>query len=110
MTDPFAAAVAERRLQLMFGLILLLALIVGTVFLSRQTQVSEGPEVDARVVRFGSYSTDVGDRPLVVVQLADGSIHQLMAARSILRECRVGSRISLVRTGAGLQVGIRGCD
>lgn len=67
-------------------------------------------EEQAEVVRFGAYHTEEGARPLVLVRMNDGRIVQLGVSRSQTRNCRVGSRIQLVRRGDTLNVHSSGCS
>jgi hypothetical protein len=75
------------------------------------TRPYQDPAVDeqATIMRFGSYAGKYGNRPVVIVRRADGTIRQLRVEEGVTRSCRAGGRIHLVRRGAALFVGPRGC-
>lgn len=71
----------------------------------------DGPtnEELGKVARFGSYATDRGHQPTVIVRAADGRRRELKASPESLRHCRVGGTVRLIRTEHSLQVDPRGC-
>ena len=71
---------------------------------------TRAPErVQAELVRFGSRATDEGDKPVLFVRLADGTVGQVPASRSDARLCRVGQRVQLMRRGSLLTLQPGGC-
>jgi hypothetical protein len=62
-----------------------------------------------RIVGFGTYATQFGDQPLLKVEMSDGRVIELQAPDPIIRGCRVGSQIELMRRPHDLQVSPRGC-
>lgn len=84
----------------------ILAAVVAAILLWR-----DGPPHDelGRVVRFGSYVTELGNQPTVIVRAADGRQRELKASPEALRHCRVGDTVRLIRTEHSLQVDPRGC-
>ena len=109
MADPFVAEVRASRIQRGFGLLLMIALIGAAIFVAGRTHVSGGETVEARVLRFGSYASEVGEMPLVIVQLDNGSTAEVRASRNVIAGCERGSTISLVQKGSALVVGPKGC-
>jgi hypothetical protein len=63
----------------------------------------------ARVVGFESYANQVGDHPIVVVRMADGSERQVPIPTSSLRRCKIGSTIRLLRWPHTIDVAPEGC-
>ena len=98
-----------ERLQRAFGMLLLAILVVGAILVAGRTHSGNGEIVEARILRFERYATDLGEMPLVVVQLADGSVRQVPARRNAIGGCKRGSAISLLRNGSALSVGPKGC-
>lgn len=84
----------------------ILVAVVAAVLLWR-----EGPthEKLGKVVRFGSYATELRNQPTVIVRAADGLQRELKASPEALRRCRVGGAVRLIRTEHSLQVDPRGC-
>lgn len=114
--DPFRRDIWRYRLAAIGSswraILLLLALGAGTVTLANfVTRTGKAPaqEEVGRVVAFGSYATDMGNKPLIAVELADGSRKQLLISRPKLQTCRVGDRIRLVRKAGILGVHFRAC-
>jgi hypothetical protein len=71
---------------------------------------SERPTFEqARIVRFGSYASKFGSRPVVLVKTRDGTIRQLRVDERKTRRCKVGDTIHLVRRGSALFVRPQGC-
>lgn len=109
--DPFRQSWSQRLVELArswklfaFGLLLIAAL-AAVAFVATRT-----PErVEAELVRFGSRATDDGDKPLLLVRLADGTVRQVPARRSDVRLCRVGQTIQLMRRGPLLTFQPGGC-
>lgn len=66
-------------------------------------------EESATVTGFGSYDSKFGDRPAVAVRFADGRTAQLSASAAILRNCRIGAAIRVMRHGRLTRVGPGGC-
>jgi hypothetical protein len=66
-------------------------------------------EEAGQVVRFSVYETRFGDGMVVVVRSAGGAEQGVRASAASLADCRVGSRIRLVRRGAFLMVAPQGC-
>ena len=90
----------------------LCALLAGLLHLAVRHRPSTGatpaPE-DAEILRFGLWESKWIHQPVVIVRTRDGAVRQLIATPPILRHCRKGSRIRLVRTGATLRVDSKGC-
>lgn len=114
--DPFKGQLWNDKLEAIGrswrALPILIALIIACLWLAVvHTNRANQPmrkEV-GQVVRFGSHATDVGDRPLIVVRLRNGTIRQFFIRRAQLQTCRVGDRIRLVRKGDWLGVHRGGC-
>jgi hypothetical protein len=90
----------------------LCGLIAGLFHLASRTGPDPGrvqTVEEALVLRFGYYDSKWRHRPAVVVRTRDGAVRQLLASRQALRHCRKGSRIAIIRRGAGLFVHSRGC-
>jgi hypothetical protein len=64
----------------------------------------------AEVVGFGIYENEIGTHPIVRVRLADGGIAEVASTTSIVRACRAGSRIWLLRRRHSLAVDPAGCS
>jgi hypothetical protein len=109
MADPFLSEARAERTQRGFGLLLVIALIGAAIFVAGRNRAIGGETVEARVLRFGSYATEVGEMPLVVVQLDNGSTAEVRAGRNAIAGCERGSTISLVQKGRALGVGPKGC-
>jgi hypothetical protein len=91
------------------GLCLLLA---GLLFLAVRAGPGSGragAAEEALVLRFGHYDSRWRRRPVAIVRTRDGAVRQLLASPQALRHCRKGSRIRIVRRGAGVFVHSEGC-
>lgn len=114
--DPFRGHIWKDKLEAVSrswaAILLLVGLSVTFVllgmFVMRGLNMPAKQEV-ATVVRFGSYATDVGDRPLVIVRLRNGTIRQLSIERAQLQSCRVGNQIRLVQQADWLRVHYQAC-
>ena len=62
-----------------------------------------------KVVGFGTYATQIGDEPLLRVEMKDGRVIELQAPDPIIRGCRLGSGIELLRQAHGIRTSPRGC-
>ena len=72
--------------------------------------VTEQPTaVEARVIRFGSYATEEGNQPLLLVRLRDGTVHQVRVHRANVKSCRVGGLARLMKRGSLLTLQPGGC-
>lgn len=114
--DPFQGEIWKDRLVAIGSswkaILLILMLGVGALMLGRsasRTAKAPAKEEMGRVIRFGSYADEMGDQPLIIVELSDGTKKQLMIWRPQLQTCRVGDRIRLVRKAGVLRVHTRGC-
>jgi hypothetical protein len=112
MADPFKAAIRHERLTKVSGLILLTILLCALFYFWVRTDISDGREVDAVIVRLGSYPEPLGtgDAPILTVQLPDGSIREVRTSWSAVNRCVPGRRVSLLQKGTALQVALRGCN
>jgi hypothetical protein len=85
------------------------ALIVGIgTWRARQDVLPATFEV-GEVVRFGTTQGRWGDSVPVVVRANGGALYTLPIPASLLSNCRVGSRIRLLRQGQLLRVRNLGC-
>lgn len=109
--DPFHAEILRERLTRAGGLLLLLAFMGALVWLVASTDFRRERDVEATVVRLGTYPDplETGDLPILTVRLLDGSIRQLPASWPAVNRCQPGSSISLLQLGSRLRVGLRGC-
>lgn len=105
--DRLCAVTSWWRVILLLGGVGAVLLAAG-LFVARTSGKTATQEV-GQVVRFGSYATDEGDQPLVIVRLRDGRVRQFYIHRAQLRTCRVGDRIRLVSKGDWLGVHLRAC-
>ena len=90
----------------------LCALVAGLLYFAVRAGPGSGRAEtveEALVLRFGNYDSRWRHRPVVIVRTRRGEVRQLLASRQALRHCRQGSRIAIVRRGAGLFVHSRGC-
>ena len=115
-SDPFSREMWQDRLYavtsswkaiLLITCLGVLSFVLGLSVTNRSKQPTE--EEVGQVIRFGSYATDEGDRPLVLVKLRDGTRRQLFIRRAQLQTCRVHAPLRLVRRGDWLAVHHRGC-
>lgn len=109
--DPFRRTWGERSLEvggswglLVLGLLLIAAVAAVALVLTRAPE-----RVEAEVIRFGSYATEEGNQPLLLVRLRDGTVRQVWARRSDVRSCRVGGMVQLMRRGSLLTLQPGGC-
>jgi regulator of protease activity HflC (stomatin/prohibitin superfamily) len=109
--DPFRPPFSERLHEvvtpwkLLVVVILLAALGVAA---ARSLFVKPVP-VQANLIRFGSYATEEGEKPLLIVRLYDGTVREVLARRSDVRLCRVGQPVQLMRRGSLLTLQPGGC-
>ena len=109
--DPFRLSWSARLLKVarswkLFALAIFLIAALAAV----ARVATKAPErVEAQLVRFGSRATEVGDKPLLLVRLSDGTVRQARARRSDVRLCRVGQTIQLMRRGSLLTLQPGGC-
>ena len=66
-------------------------------------------EVEGQLIRFGSYATEEGDMPILVVRLGDGTVRQVRVWRSDVRSCQVGGTVQLLRRGSFHRLRPGGC-
>ena len=109
--DPFRPTFNERfrdvvtPWKLLVAVILLASLgAVGAKYLLNAPQ-----QVQAVLIRFGSYATDEGDMPSLFVRLESGAVHQVNARRADVRLCRPGQTVRLVSRGSRLWFQPGGC-
>jgi hypothetical protein len=109
--DPFQAEAFWERLTRARGLLLLFAYMGALLLLVVSTDFRHERDVEAIVVRLGTYPDPLatGDLPIVTVRLPDGSIRQLRASWPAVNRCGPGSSISLLQLGRRLRVGLGGC-
>jgi hypothetical protein len=110
MTDPFQPKLSAHLLPIVGFLLIVGVLIFAASMTVLNTAEPEGMMIEARVVGVGSRPTSMtGDEPVLKVRLQDGTTHTVLGSRAEATKCNLGSRISLVRRGAGLRIGMRGC-
>ena len=109
--DPFRLSWSARLLEVArswklfaLGMFLIAALAAVALVATRAPE-----RVEAQLIRFGSRATDEGDKPLLLVRLADGTVRQVLARRSDVRLCRVGQTIQLMKRGSSLTLQPGGC-
>jgi hypothetical protein len=93
---------------LIFGLVA--TFFVAQAWMTGQASGARAEE-SGEVVRFGAYDNYAsgGLMVFVSVRTAEGRLLGLIASPDSLADCRIGSRIRLVRRGAILAVAPRGC-
>lgn len=106
--DPFRQTWSQR-LAASWRLAALAAVLMAVVAVAARTLTAASTRVEARLVRFGSYATDAGSLPLLIVRLSDGTDQQVRVRRSDVRACRVDSTIHLMRRGSLLTLAPGGC-
>ena len=109
MTDPFRSQARAERLKAVSWILLIAALLALAFILSRARDVA-GRTIEGRVIEFGIVAGKYGDRSIVKVRLADGSIRQVMTSPNVTSKCEQGDRIALVERGTSLIVEPQGCD
>jgi hypothetical protein len=109
--DPFRRTWDERLREiaaswklLALGALLIAALAVVALIVTRAPA-----RVEAKLIRFGSYATEEGNQPLLLVRFSDGTVRQVRARPSDLRSCRVGRMVQLMRRGSLLTLQPGGC-
>ena len=112
MIDPFQPVARRERFQKAMWILLLLAFLCTLAFVWFRSNLSDGKEVEAVVVKVGTYPDPLGtgDSPILTVRLTDGSIRQLMAPWNRVNACMPGSRVSVVQRGVALKIGLLGCS
>lgn len=90
-------------------LLVLAVCVIGLWMLGTRDWDQPTVEEDAVIVRFGVASSDVGNRPLVIVRTKAGQVLQLNVNYQTTLYCRRGSMIRLRRQGATIAVDPRGC-
>lgn len=104
MDSPLRLVLGEWKAALALVLIAVAAVIA-------ENWQSAGPvalEV-ASVLRFGSYSNEIGNHPTVIVRLRDGSLQEVRSTPALLRGCIIGAAIALAHRPHSLQVDPSGC-
>ena len=98
--------------QPVIGFLLLVGVLVFYAWISVLHKAQpDGLMIEGRVIGVGIDPGGFdGDRPVLKVQLEDGTTHSIYAPRTETVGCKIDSRISLVRDGARLRVGMRGCQ
>ena len=61
------------------------------------------------IVRFGSYASDDGNQPTVIVRTNGDDPREIPANRALLQGCRVGGQITLAKRAHSVTVAPRGC-
>lgn len=109
--DPFQAEALRARLTSAGGLLMLLAFMGALVWLVVSTDLRHERNIEAVVVRIGTYpdALGTGDLPILTMRMPDGSVRQLQTAWPAVNSCQRGSSISLLQLGSHLRVGLRGC-
>ncbi|MDC0887056.1 hypothetical protein OAS19_04625 [Altererythrobacter sp.] len=112
MGDPFGTSWISH-LKNSWKLALLLFSIIGFFglfywFEYAAPQQPSSVEI-ATVVGFGSFPSELGDRPLVRVKLGNGSEKALLAPHTIARMCTIGDRIRVVKKGIKHRIGPQPC-
>lgn len=108
VADPFEAEISTTRRWKLLGFLTLLVVLGGVSFVEYHRRVPAGPMVEGRVVAFGSATWDGTDVPLTV-QLQDGTMRHVVAPRTAVAGCKIGSRISL-QLGGYVHVAPEGCQ
>ena len=108
MTDPFKEEASSRRREIVFGLVALLGLVGLILFIEHHRRLGAGPIAHGRIVAVGTWATADGEKPLVTVQLEDGSTRQIPSNHRELLGCKVGSRVR-AQLGRIVRLAPEGC-
>ena len=109
--DPFSRTWSERLAE-SWKMLVLAALLIAELAVAAQTLTGESTIVEAQVIRFGSYATEVGDNPILIVRMNDGAVQQVLARQAGLtafQACRVGGAVRLLKRGSLLTLAPGGC-
>jgi hypothetical protein len=112
MTDPFRTVATRGRFIAAGALVLVAALIVAVSYLDFGMPITNGHEVQARVLRVGTHPAAGiagGDLPILTVRLPNGAVRDVQATWADVGACKTGRSISLLEQGDALQVGRPGC-
>lgn len=108
MAEAFREQVrSERRATWVIAITLLAffgVIAVGTMKLTP----TGGRVIDATVLGFGTFPTELGDRPLMTVRLKNGVERQLFVDKIVARNCTRGSKVQLL-DGNTIRLAARGC-
>lgn len=85
-----------------------IVLALAAYFLTQRAS-GEWTMTTAVVERVGDRDTNSGANPYVVVRFDDGTRREIGSTPAALKNCHAGSRISLVRKGPYIDIGMRGC-
>ena len=110
MTDPFRTLAKTERLKAVLWLLVLAVFLAVFAFLLSRVWDPRGQLIEARIERFGVEATKYGNRPIITVRLADGSIRQVLTTRTFVPVCKQGDRITLVQRRTALSVAVRACQ
>ncbi len=105
MQKGWSHHLVELRAVLIVGLAVFLIVGVAAYKKSEPSIIETG-----KVVRFGSYASDLGDRPTVIVITEDGHENTIVAPPGSLNRCSTGSRISVIRRPHSLSIAPIGCE
>ena len=109
--DPFRRTWGEWFLEVAgsWKLLALGALLIAAVAAVAVVVTRAPARVEAQLIRFGSYATEEGNQPLLLVRLGDGTVRQVRTRRSDVRSCRVGGMVQLMKRGSLLTLQPGGC-
>src|SRR4051812_33355152 len=100
--DPFRQTFSERLHEVVtpWKLLVVVILVAASGVGAARFLFVKPLRVQAELIRFGSYATEEGEKPILVVRLDDGTVREVLARRSDVRLCRAGQPIQLMRRGS----------
>ena len=108
LSDPFGQSWGEL-LAKSWKLAALLVVLSTIPIVALRTWMMIPSTVEGRLLRIGSVPSDIGDIPILVVRLRDGTIRQFTVSPSNVYSCRVGNPVQLIRRGALITLPQNGC-
>jgi hypothetical protein len=85
------------------------AVVIIAIGLWKYEDPSQVVEEQAEILRFGSHDSKSGNHPIVFIRLRDGIVRQVPVSRDIMRQCRSGSPIRILRGRNTFRISPMGC-
>lgn len=86
-----------------------IALVAGALFYLGRQQAKPVEAVVGTVRGFGMRAEETGNYPTIIVESASGLIIQRRASSAMLRACREGDRIKILKQGSLTRLDPSGC-